>query len=93
MRSRRRPAGWICWTSAPEGLRERIARSYPPAVAARALEPAISGLENLAALSRSRVRRWIREHGFGPAGEPARRRRRARDRSQLISSLIATLSR
>ena len=54
-----------------EGLRERIARSYPPGTAERALAGYFRA-ENLAALSAA-GRRWILEHGFDGTAGPARR--------------------
>ena len=53
----------------PETLRDRIARLYPSATATRALTGYFR-LENLAALA-ALGRRWIREHGFGPAVSPS----------------------
>ena len=53
----------------PETLRGRIARLYPSAIATRALTGYFR-LENLAALA-ALGRRWIREHGFGPAVSPS----------------------
>lgn len=53
----------------PEALRDRIARMYPSAIAMRALAGYFR-LENLAALA-ALGRRWIREHGFGPAARPS----------------------
>ena len=54
-----------------EGLRERIARSYPPGTAEQALAGYFRA-ENLAALSAA-GRRWMLEHGFdGTAGPPRR---------------------
>ncbi len=53
----------------PETLRDRIARLYPSAIARRALTGYFR-LENLAALA-ALGRRWIREHGFGPAASPS----------------------
>ena len=53
----------------PETLRDRVARLYPSAIAMRALTGYFR-LENLAALA-ALGRRWIREHGFGPAVNPS----------------------
>jgi two-component system, OmpR family, sensor histidine kinase KdpD len=53
----------------PETLRDRIARLYPSAIAMRALAGYFR-LENLGALA-GLGRRWIREHGFGPAVSPS----------------------
>ena len=54
-----------------EGLRERVARSYPPGTVERALAGYFRA-ENLAALSAA-GRRWILEHGFDGTAGPARR--------------------
>ena len=53
----------------PETLRDRISRLYPSATAMRALSGYFR-LENLMALA-ALGRRWIREHGFGPAASPS----------------------
>ena len=53
----------------PETLRDRIARLYPSATVMRALTGYFR-LENLATLA-ALGRRWIREHGFGPAASPS----------------------